>query len=57
MARPNGLRFSPDESRLYVVDTPGDRPKTTFLPGLADFYAFLAEIRNRRGVTPTIRLK
>ena len=28
MARPNGLCFSPDESRLYVVDTPGDGPKT-----------------------------
>jgi len=28
-----------------------------FLPGLADFWAFLAEIENRRGVTPTIRLK
>src|SRR3954465_441944 len=28
MARPNGLAFSPDESRLYVVDTPGE-PKTT----------------------------
>ena len=23
MQRPNGLAFSPDESRLYVVDTPG----------------------------------
>ncbi|MFL5279749.1 MAG: SMP-30/gluconolactonase/LRE family protein, partial [Rhodopila sp.] len=29
MARPNGLCFSPDESRLYVVDTPHDRPKST----------------------------
>lgn len=28
MARPNGLAFSPDESRLYVVDTPSG-PKTT----------------------------
>ena len=28
MERPNGLAFSPDESRLYVVDTPGG-PKTT----------------------------
>lgn len=28
MARPNGLCFSPDESRLYVVDTPGTGPKT-----------------------------
>ena len=57
MARPNGLCFSPDEFRLYVVDTSGDRPKTTLLPGLADFYAFLAEIRNCPGVMPTIRLK
>ncbi len=31
MARPNGLAFSPDESRLYVVDTPGDRPKSTWV--------------------------
>jgi len=29
MARPNGLCFSPDESRLYVVDTPADRPRST----------------------------
>ena len=28
MERPNGLCFSPDEKRLYVVDTPGGR-KTT----------------------------
>ncbi|MEJ0020843.1 MAG: SMP-30/gluconolactonase/LRE family protein [Acetobacteraceae bacterium] len=28
MARPNGLAFSPDETRLYVVDTPAE-PKTT----------------------------
>ena len=28
MARPNGLAFSPDEQRLYVVDTPAE-PKTT----------------------------
>jgi len=28
MQRPNGLAFSPDESRLYVVDTPAE-PKTT----------------------------
>jgi len=31
MARPNGLCFSPDESRLYVVDTPGAGPKRTFV--------------------------
>ena len=29
MGRPNGLAFSPDESRLYVVDTPGTGPRTT----------------------------
>jgi gluconolactonase len=28
MQRPNGLAFSPDETRLYVVDTPAE-PKTT----------------------------
>ncbi|MGD0102491.1 MAG: SMP-30/gluconolactonase/LRE family protein [Rhodopila sp.] len=31
MARPNGLCFSPDESRLYVVDTPSVGPKRTFV--------------------------
>ncbi len=36
MARPNGLCFSPDESRLYVVDTPGDRPKSTFVYDMVD---------------------
>ncbi|HUB12573.1 MAG TPA: SMP-30/gluconolactonase/LRE family protein [Acetobacteraceae bacterium] len=29
MQRPNGLTFSPDESRLYVVDTANTGPKTT----------------------------
>ncbi len=29
MGRPNGLAFSPDESRLYVVDTPMTGAKTT----------------------------
>ncbi|HBK05410.1 MAG TPA: gluconolactonase [Acetobacteraceae bacterium] len=36
MARPNGLCFSPDESRLYVVDTPGDRPKSTWVYDMVD---------------------
>jgi gluconolactonase len=36
MARPNGLCFSPDESRLYVVDTPGDRPKSTYVYNVVD---------------------
>jgi gluconolactonase len=36
MARPNGLCFSPDEKRLYVVDTPGDRPKQTFVYDVVD---------------------
>ena len=31
MKRPNGLAFSPDESRLYVVDTPGAGAKTTWV--------------------------
>ncbi len=30
MQRPNGLAFSPDEKRLYVVDTPGG-PRTTWV--------------------------
>jgi gluconolactonase len=29
MRRPNGLAFSPDERRLYVVDTPGGGANTT----------------------------
>jgi gluconolactonase len=29
MHRPNGLAFSPDETRLYVVDTAYDAPKVT----------------------------
>jgi gluconolactonase len=35
MARPNGLCFSPDEKRLYVVDTPTE-PKTTYVYDLAE---------------------
>ena len=35
MERPNGLAFSPDESRLYVVDTPGG-VKTTHVYDIAD---------------------
>jgi gluconolactonase len=35
MERPNGLAFSPDESRLYVVDTPSG-VKTTHVYDIAD---------------------
>ena len=35
MERPNGLAFSPDESKLYVVDTP-DGPKTTRVYDMVD---------------------
>ena len=35
MARPNGLAFSPDEQRLYVVDTPAE-PKTTHVYDIVD---------------------
>jgi gluconolactonase len=34
MQRPNGLAFSPDEQRLYVVDTPAE-PKTTHVYDIA----------------------
>jgi gluconolactonase len=34
-ARPNGLAFSPDETRLYVVDTPGG-DKTTYVYDVID---------------------
>ena len=36
MTRPNGLCFSPDETKLYVVDTPGDRPKSTWVYDIVD---------------------
>lgn len=36
MARPNGLCFSPDETRLYVVDTPATGPKTTRVYDIVD---------------------
>jgi gluconolactonase len=36
MQRPNGLAFSPDEKRLYVVDTPGTGPKTTWVYDIVD---------------------
>ncbi|MBX6376127.1 MAG: SMP-30/gluconolactonase/LRE family protein [Acetobacteraceae bacterium] len=36
MARPNGLCFSPDETRLYVVDTPVTGPKTTRVYDIVD---------------------
>jgi gluconolactonase len=36
MQRPNGLAFSPDESRLYVVDTPGTGDKTTWVYDIVD---------------------
>jgi gluconolactonase len=35
MGRPNGLAFSPDEARLYVVDTPAE-PKTTHVYDMTD---------------------
>jgi gluconolactonase len=34
-ARPNGLAFSPDETKLYVVDTPGG-DKTTYVYAVVD---------------------
>jgi gluconolactonase len=36
MARPNGLCFSPDESRLYVVDTPNTGPRSTRVYDMAE---------------------
>jgi gluconolactonase len=35
MQRPNGLCFSPDESRLYVVDTPGSGARTVHVYDVA----------------------
>jgi gluconolactonase len=34
--RPNGLCFSPDESRLYVADTPATGAKTTWVYDMVD---------------------
>ena len=34
--RPNGLCFSSDESRLYVVDTPYDEPRSTWVYDIID---------------------
>lgn len=36
MTRPNGLCFSPDGTRLYVVDTPGEGPKSTRVYDVVD---------------------
>jgi gluconolactonase len=36
MVRPNGLCFSPDELMLYVVDTPMDRPRSTWVYDIVD---------------------
>ena len=36
MRRPNGLAFSPDEKRLYVVDTPGGGANTTHVYDVVD---------------------
>jgi gluconolactonase len=41
MERPNGLCFSPDESKLYVVDTPGG-PKTVRVYAVVDHGTKLA---------------
>lgn len=35
-ARPNGLAFSPDESKLYVVDTPGTGVRSTYVYDVVD---------------------
>ena len=43
-ARPNGLAFSPDETRLYVVDTPGG-DKTTYVYDVVNDGAGLANGR------------
>jgi gluconolactonase len=36
MQRPNGLAFSPDETRLYVVDTPGPGQRTVQVYDVVD---------------------
>jgi gluconolactonase len=51
MERPNGLCFSPDEKRLYVVDTPGGT-KTTHVYDVVDDGAKLANGRVFFDATP-----
>ena len=51
MERPNGLCFSPDETRLYVVDTPG-APKTTHVYDVVDDGTKLANGRLFFDATP-----
>src|SRR5712691_5953972 len=45
MRRPNGLAFSPDETRLYVVDTPGPGQRTI---QVYDVVAQGTKVANRR---------
>ncbi|HEX9535866.1 MAG TPA: SMP-30/gluconolactonase/LRE family protein [Stellaceae bacterium] len=51
MERPNGLAFSPDERRLYVVDTPGGT-KTTHVYDVVDDGTKLANGRVFFDATP-----
>jgi gluconolactonase len=51
MERPNGLCFSPDEKRLYVVDTPGGT-KTTHVYDVVDDGTKLANGRVLFDATP-----
>jgi gluconolactonase len=51
MERPNGLCFSPDEKRLYVVDTPGGT-KTTHIYDVVDDSTKLANGRVFFDATP-----
>jgi gluconolactonase len=51
MERPNGLCFSPDEKRLYVVDTPGGT-KTTHVYDIVDDGTKLANGRVFFDATP-----
>jgi gluconolactonase len=45
MKRPNGLAFSPDETRLYVVDTPGPGQRTVQVYDVVDHGT---KVANRR---------
>jgi len=55
MERPNGLAFSPDEMRLYVVDTPGARRRrmSTMLSTTARRSPTAASFSMRRRAMPT----
>jgi len=52
MQRPNGLAFSPDETRLYVVDTPGPGQRTVQVYDVVDHGTRVANRREFCSAAP-----